>query len=88
VAEACFNVVPMNPRYRPKMPCSFQIVVVACQPDLNRLSFRASSMRAVLMRSDGVTAVAEAATPAVIPANRLRMGDKEPVSGSAKASLI
>jgi hypothetical protein len=40
------------------------------------------------MRSDGVTAVAEAATPAVIPANRLRMGDKEPVSGSAKASLI
>jgi hypothetical protein len=88
VAEACFKVVPINPRYKPRIPCSFQIVVVACQPDRNRLSFRASSMRAVLMRSDGVTAVTDAATPAVMPASRLRRGERVPVTGSAKASLI
>ena len=78
----------MKPRYSPKMPCSFQMVVVACQPDLKRFSCRASSIIAVLMRSDGVTAVADAAMPAVMPANKFRTGDSEPVSGSAKASLI
>jgi hypothetical protein len=70
------------------MPFSFQIVVVACQPDLKRFSCRASSIIAVLMRSDGVTAVADAAIPAVMPANKFRTGDSEPVSGSAKASFI
>lgn len=70
------------------MPCSFQIVVVACQPERKRFSFLASSIIAVLMRSLGVTAVIEATTPAVIPAPKLRSGDSVLVSGSAKASLI
>ena len=42
----------------------------------------------VLMRSVGVTAVIDATTPAVMPANRLRSGESVPVSGSAKDNLI
>lgn len=40
------------------------------------------------MRSEGVTAVTDAATPAVMPARRFRIGDNVPVSGSANISLI
>lgn len=70
------------------MPCSWKITRVACRPPRKRRSLRASSMSAVLMRSEGVTAVMEATTPAVMPAARLRSGERVPVSGSAKACLI
>lgn len=88
VADACLRVVPAYPRYKPKIPCSCQMTLVACSPERNLLSFRASSIMAVLIRSVGVTAVVEATTPAVMPAKRLRKGDKVPVSGSAKVSFI
>lgn len=53
-----------------------------------RLDDRASSIKAVLIRSVGVTAKMEATTPDVMPARRLRVGVRVPVEGSAKAFLM
>ena len=51
-------------------------------------SCRASSIKAVLIRSVGVTANVLATTPAVIPAIRFRRGESVPVLGYLKASLM
>ena len=58
------------------------LVKVAGWPECTRA---ASSMRAVLSRSVGVTAVKEATMPEVIPARSDRIGVSVPVSGSLKA---
>lgn len=74
--------------YIPPRLCSCQMVHTVFKGDLKGLSCLASSIRAVLMRSVGVTAVMLATTPAVIPAIMLRRGGRVPVSGSANAFLI
>ena len=91
VAEACFSVVPMNPRYKPVRPSSAIMVLIAWTGPWNRAPaapFWASSMSAVLIRSAGVTAVTLAHTPLIRPARRFRAGVSAPVSGSAKVDLM
>jgi hypothetical protein len=89
VVEACFIVVVTYPRYSARtIPCSFINVVVACSGPLNRLSCLASSIKAVLMRSVGVTANVLATMPELIPASRLLSGLNVPVSGSLNCALI
>ncbi len=88
VAEACFSVVPAKPRYSPMKPCSRKMRLMAWGVEPKRFALRASSIRAVLMRSVGVTAKIDARIPEAIPARRLRSGVSELVSGSAKAFLM
>ena len=87
VAEACLSVVPAKPRYNPMIPSSRKIVCTAWADDRKRLACLASSIRAVLIRSVGVTAKKLATTPEVMPARRLRAGVRVSVSGSAKVFL-
>lgn len=84
----CFNVVVTNPAYRARSPFSATRVRMQCQGLLKRLPWRTSSISAVLIRSDGVTATTEATTPAAIPASKLLPAVKVCVSGSSKAPRI
>src|SRR5690242_9521925 len=84
----CFMVVDTRPRYRPGSPCAERMDLVASNPPRKRrwLLF-ASSMRAVLTRSVGVTAATLSTAPASMPARMPLDGDKTPLSSARRLRI-